>query len=845
MTLITNSKNFDVESLIKELTLEEKVKLISGVDFWHTAKIERLGIPKIRVSDGPNGIRGTKFFNGVPAGCFPCGTGLAATFNKDLLFEAGQLMGEEAKAKAVHVILGPTCNIQRSPLGGRGFESYSPDPVLSGFASAAIISGIQDKKIAATLKHFVCNDIETERSSINSIVTQRALREVYLLPFQIAIRDSNPISLMTSYNKVNGEHVSNSKYLIEEILRDEWKWQGATMSDWYGLYSLKESIDAGLDLEMPGPPKMRKYDSVQHAVNSKEIHLKILNKRVENVLKLIKYSLNSGINENDPETSSNNTPITSLKLREIASESIVLLKNDNNLLPLKPADKIAIFGPNAKFASYCGGGSASLLSYYSTTPYDGIKSKADIIPEYTLGAAAHKMLPGLGTQLKRDDGSVGFTMKIYLKPRDYQGDRNFVEQLNLNSSYMHMVDYYNSKILENDLIFYADIEGYFTPEEDGEYEFGVAVVGTALIFVDETLVVDNKTKQIFGNTFFNQGSIEEKGRIVLSKDKTYKIRIEFSSGKTSILTKGLDPGNYGGGGIRIGAIKVFDPLAEIAKAVEIAKKNDKVIIVSGTNLEFETESLDREDMKLPGYQDQLIEAIVAANKNTIVVNQSGTPVEMPWIEKIPAVLQAWFAGNEGGNAIADVLYGDVNPSGKLSITFPIRLQDNPTYFNFNSNNGQVLYGEDVYVDYRFYEKIDRPVLFPFGHGLSYSNFTYDNLVLSINESSDLLIAKFELKNNSDRSGKEVAQLYVSQQKPSITRPIKELKNFIKVSLKAGETKKIEIKTSLKYATSFFDEYYNDWCSESGTYNVIIGKSTENIQLVESFQLKETKHWSGL
>ncbi|ODV98262.1 hypothetical protein PACTADRAFT_48056 [Pachysolen tannophilus NRRL Y-2460] len=834
--------HLDIESLVQALNLDEKIQLISGIDFWHTAKIERLNIPSLRFSDGPNGVRGTKFFRGVPSACFPNGTALASSFDKELLEEAGQLMAIEAKSKGAHVILGPTCNIQRGPLGGRGFESYSPDPVLAGLSSARVIKGMQDQGIVATLKHYVCNDLDDERNSVNSVVTQRALREIYLLPFQLAIRDSNPRAIMSSYNKVNGEHTSQSNYLLNQILRQEWGWDGTIMSDWFGVYSLKESIDSGLDIEMPGPPIMRKSDSVAHAVTSKEIHLKTLDERVRNVLKLVKYSIeNSGIAESAPESDSNNTPETSRKLKKIAADSIVLLKNNENLLPLSKDDSVAIIGPNAKTARYCGGGSASLLTYYVVDPFTGISSKLVTKPGYSIGTTIHKNLPELGQFLYTKDNEKAFSCKTYLDPPG-TANRRFVESFNLQNSALTLFDYKNDKFI-NGKLFYMDFEGYYVPDEDGDYEFGLACLGTAQLFINDKLFIDNKTHQIAGSAALGCGTIEVKNSIKLNKGEKYKITVEFGSSPTYTLETNDAVASNGGGSLTFGINKIIDQYEEITKAVELAKNHDKVVLCIGTSLEYESEGFDRPDMELPGLQNELVEAVVRANPNVIVVNQSGTPVSFPWIDDVPCLLQAWFTGIETGNAIADVLFGDVNPSAKLSLTFPIRNQDNPAYFNFKSNNGQVLYGEDVYVDYRFYEKIDRPVLFPFGYGLSYTTFDLSNLKVWIQ--NEEIKVHLNVKNTGGFDGAEVIQVYIAPKSPSITRPVKELKDFTKVFLQKTEMKTVEINTSLKYAISYFDEYQNEWCAEKGEYEILVGNSSDNILLSEKFTIEKTQFWLGL
>lgn len=395
---IIHMSEFDIEQVLSQLTLHEKISLLSGIDFWHTFPVRRLGIPSLRFSDGPNGVRGTKFFNGVPSACFPCGTALASTFDKQLLLDIGKLMGEEAIHKSAHVVLGPTTNMQRGPLGGRGFESFSEDPYLAGMASASIIKGIQDKKVAATIKHFVANDLEDQRNSSNSIITERALREIYLEPFRIAVKLSNPMAVMTGYNRLNGEHVSQSERLLQGILRDEWKWDGTIMSDWFGTYSTREALVNGLDIEMPGPTRFRNTDPVSYSVNTKELHSKVIDERARNVLKLIKYTKILNLPENGPESDLNNNPQTQKLLKGVAADSIVLLKNED-VLPLNKNSSVAVIGPNAKYAAYCGGGSAALRPYYSVTPFEGIAKKIETTPKYAQGAIGVKSLQGLAENL--------------------------------------------------------------------------------------------------------------------------------------------------------------------------------------------------------------------------------------------------------------------------------------------------------------------------------------------------------------------------------------------------------------------------------------------------------------
>lgn len=834
----------DVEAVLEQLSIQEKVGLTAGIDFWHTYPVERLNIPSLRMSDGPNGVRGTRFFDGVPGAVLPNGTALASTFDKDLLLKAGTLTGVECHHKGAHINLGPTANTQRGPNGGRGFESFSEDPYLAGMAAAHIVKGIQSQNVAATMKHYVCNDLEDERNASDSIVTERALREIYLEPFRLAVKYADPKAFMTGYNKVNGEHVSQSKKFIQDILHAEWGSDCAVMSDWFGTYTSKTAIENGLDIEMPGPPKYRTEEAVSQQVGSREMHVNSLNDRVRSILKLVNYAQKSGIPENAPEDADNNTPETAAFLRQIAADSIVLLKNEGNVLPIKKEEKVAVIGPTAKVANYSGGGSASLLPYYTVTPYEGITNKLGNKPPHAIGCHAHVSLPGLGPQLVNPEtGNKGYRLNIYKEPRDAE-NRTFIEQKNLDSSLVTLFDY---KVpgLKSSEAFYGDFEGVFIPENTAEYEFGMCVVGTARLFVDGKLVVDNKTKQTKGQSFFSVGTIEEKGRIKLEAGKKYNILVEFSSGHTYTIKniKGVD--FTGNGGIYIGAAQVIDAKKEIENAVSLAKSVDKVILNIGLNGEWESEGYDRKDLKLPGYTNDLVAAVIKANPNTVVVNQSGTPVEFPWLKDVKALVQAWFGGNELGNAIADVLYGDVNPSGKLSLSFPKRFEDNPAYLNFKTERGRVLYGEDIFVGYRFYEKLQREVAFPFGHGLSYTTFSFSDLKVSTDEEKDKLTASVKVVNTGSVAGKEVVQLYVSKTESDVIRPVKELKGFEKIELAAGESKVVEIKVDLKDSVSFFDEYENKWSQQAGEYQAQIGSSSANIHLRETFSVEKSKLWLGL
>ncbi|OBT85273.1 hypothetical protein VE02_06505 [Pseudogymnoascus sp. 03VT05] len=829
--------SLDVEAVLAKLSTSEKVDLLAGIDFWHTKAIPKHGIPSLRFTDGPNGVRGTRFFNGVPAACLPCGTALGATWNVPLLQEAGTLMGKETIAKGAHVILGPTVNMQRSPLGGRGFESFSEDPVLAGSSAAAIVNGIQETGVVASIKHFIANDQEHQRMAVDSIITERALREIYLLPFQIAVRDSKPGSFMSSYNKLGGTHVSENPRILDHILRKEWGWEGLIMSDWYGTYSTSEAINAGLDLEMPGPSRWR-GQLVTHALMANKISKQTLDARVREVLRLVSRVAKTGVPGNAPE-GSRDTPETSALLRKIGGESIVLLKNDNKALPLDKSKTVAVIGPNAKIAAYCGGGSATLLPYYATTPFDGIAAKASET-KYSVGCYSHVLLPLLGQNLKTADGKVGVTFKAFTDPVEVS-DRQPVDVIHLADTYMYLVDYYHPKLTED--LYWTEVEGFFTPDEDGDFEFGLTVHGTGKLFLDDELLIDNETVQRSGGSFFNVGTIEEVGVKNLKAGQTYKVKVEYASGVTSKLSDSDGVVSFGGGGIRIGGARVIDRTEEIEKAVALAKTVDQVVICAGLNKDWEQEGHDREHMDLPGRTNDLISAVAEANPNAVVVIQSGCPVRMPWADKVSSLAQAWYGGNETGNAIADVLFGDVNPSGKLPLSFPVRNEDNPAFLNYRSSHGRVLYGEDIYVGYRFYEATLKATQFPFGHGLSYTTFRLSDLAVT-NDGTNLTVQVL-VENTGDREGSEVVQVYIAQRAPCVKRPLKELKGFTKENIAAGQSKVVTVTIETKYATSYWDEERDTWVSEKDTYDVLVGTTSAETPLKASFEIEESKWWLGL
>jgi beta-glucosidase len=549
--------------------------LTTGADFWHTFAIPKHNVPSVRVSDGPNGIRGTKFFAGVPAACLPCGTALGATWDKDLLKEAGALLGKECMAKGAHCWLGPTINIQRSPLGGRGFESYSEDPHLSGILASSIITGIENTGVVACVKHFVANDQEHERRAVDTIITPRALREVYLRPFQIVARDASPGAMMTSYNKINGCHVSESKELLEDVVRKEWGWDPLMMSDWYGTYSSAKAIIAGLDLEMPGKTRYRGA-AVEFAMSARVLKQSTLDIRARRVLQFVQQASKVTVAKVE---GSRDYPEDRALNRKICANSIVLLKNEENVLPLpRTMKKVALIGSHMKVPSLNGGGSASLLPYYTVSLYDAITKRLgpDVEVVYEIGAYAHRMLPVLDSRLLNNAEIIFFNDHSSVEGRVSVGKEP------LASTNFQLMDYNKNPKLNFEL-FYASVEADFVPDFTGTWDFGLTVCGTANLYIDDELIIDDTTVQRPGEAFFGRGTAEEYGSKQFIAGKTYKLRIDFGSYNTSKV-RGVGIVSFGGGGARVGANPRSSVEETIEQAAAAAKDADYAILCTGLNV---------------------------------------------------------------------------------------------------------------------------------------------------------------------------------------------------------------------------------------------------------------------
>ncbi len=820
----------DVEELLGQMTVQEKVAMLAGTNMWYTVPVERLGIPSLKMSDGPNGARGAGgFIGGVKAACFPAEISLASTWNTDLLERVGQALAREAKLKGAQVLLAPTVNIQRSPLGGRNFESFSEDPFLSARLAVAYITGLQREGVGASIKHYVCNDEEFERFSLSSEVRERALREIYLQPFQTAVREVQPWTIMAAYNLVNGIAASENSYLLTEILRNEWGYDGVVMSDWFmSVKSTAASVNAGLDLEMPSP--QWRGEKLLEAVERGEVEETTLDVSVRRLLQLL---VKAGLFEHPEEVPEQDTDLPEHRtlIREAAAEGCVLLRNEQHLLPLQREDltSIAVIGPNAKVAQMMGGGSAQVNAHYAITPFQGIANTVGdhISVRYEQGCTNHKYQPLLDMNLllAGKEGSEHGLAIEYFNSSDLSGTPIFKET-KTTSEFMWFAEMPKGVDPQQ---FSLRATGRFTLQETGDYTFGLVSADRSRLSIDGREVIDNWSQPTVVGDFLGTPEVQE--TITLEAGGEYFLTLEYAKSKEILLAA-----------VRLGCLPPL-PADAIERASALAAASDVAIVCVGFGGEWQSEGFDRPNLDLPGKQDALVEQVAAANPRTIVVLNTGSPISMPWLEKVAAVVQAWYPGQECGNAIADVLFGDTNPSGKLPQTFPVRLEDNPAYLDFPGENGKVYYGEGLFVGYRYYEKKKVAPLFPFGFGLSYTTFAYSSLSLSAQQigPDDLLQVSVDITNTGQRAGKEIVQVYVRDEQASLGRPEKELKAFAKVQLEPGERKTVTLSLA-RDALAYYDDLTHEWVAEAGEFEVFVGASSQDIRARATFTLTATTRW---
>jgi beta-glucosidase len=700
-----------VQDLLGRMTLEEKVAMLSGSNWMESQPNLRLGIPSLKMADGPMGVRswaGSSALTSAPGStvlkvtstAFPAGVAMAATWDTELVRRQGQVIGQEMKALGRNMILGPTVNINRVPLWGRNFEGYGEDPYLTARMAVAYIQGVQGEGVSATVKHFAANNQEYERHRIDARIDERTLQEIYFPAFKAAVQEAGVWSVMSAYNKLNGTYCAQNSALLKDVLQKQWGFKGLVVSDWGSTYSTSETVNAGMDLEMPGGEPMKAWlrtDSTRDAGNSGgwlvpekvlpevaagEIKSAAIDDNVSRILRVLFVS--GQFDHPHTATAEVDTPGQRALARTAAGESIVLLKNTSDLLPLNLSTihSLAVIGPNAAVARTGGGGSSLVRPKYAVAPLEGIRERAGSNVQVSYA---------LGTSMEREDASQD------------------------------------------------------TPEA------------------------------------------RERSR---------------------------------------------------NEAVALAAKTDAAIVIVGRFPKLEAESFDIKTLDLPAGQDDLIEAVAKTNKNTIVVINTGAPVAMSrWIAQVPAILDMWYGGQEGGHAIADVLFGDVNPSGKLPVSFVKEWKDSPAYGRYPGEDLRVEYGEGIYVGYRYFDKHNIEPLYPFGYGLSYTKFVYNNLKITPHVRGDRPVeVSLRVRNNGSRKGAEVVELYVHDGHSSVDRPIDELKGFRRVELAPGETKSVTFSLD-RSAMSYFSTAKKNWVAEPGQFDVLVGASSRDIRLKGSFTLE--------
>jgi beta-glucosidase len=797
--------------LIDRLSLEEQVKLLSGEDLWSLPAIERLGVGKLRMTDGPNGARGSgSLIGNVKSTAFPVGVALGATWNPALVREIGGALATQVKAKGAHVLLAPTVNIQRSVTNGRNFECYAEDPFLTGELAVAYIEGVQGEGVSATVKHFVGNESEIERTTIDSRIDERTLREVYLAPFERAVKSAGVWAVMTSYNKLNGTYTSENGWLLDAVLRQEWRYRGLVMSDWFGSHSTAPTLIAGLDVEMPGPPRDR-GDKLVAAVRDGTINAALVRERALNVLNLMERV--GAIDKPDQfvEAPDDRAEHRAL-VRRAGADAMVLLKN-NGVLPLAPAGKIAVIGPNARAAQIMGGGSAQLNPHYRISPWDGLL--AQLGPEalvHETGCANQRWEPLAEGEFEAEFFSSGDLSG----PVAYRMTQQHAEAF---LSWDAAAAGFEAQRWS------ARFTGAFTAASDGVHRIGLCAAGYAKAYIDGQLVADAWTNWRRGRTFFEEGCDEVIGALAMEAGRTYRVTIEFAAKQAEAMVVSA---------FRLGVgLPIGD--REFSAAVAAARAAETAIVCVGRNGQWDTEGSDLLDIKLPGRQDELVAAVAAVNPNTVVVLQTGGPVEMPWLASVAAVIEAWYPGQEAGNAIADVLLGKAEPGGRLPQSFPAEWAHNPTFSPrrevYPGLDGKMQYEEGVFIGYRHYDRTGIKPMFPFGYGLSYTSFALSDLTIDSArfEAEGIVEVAVRATNTGSRAGSEVVQLYVSDEAASVPRPKKELKAFAKLRLEPSESQRVVLRLDPR-SFAYFDVAQSGWLIEPGAFTIHIGRSAANEEL---------------
>ena len=795
------------------MTEDEKLGFLTGTGFT-TQPLPRLGVPAMAMADAGQGVRGGEGSTQGPATQFPSGVTMASSWDPLLVGRIGQAIGEEAlnKGTGVKVLLGPAVNIQRSPLGGRNSEYFSEDPFLAGRLAVGYVQGMQSTGCAACVKHYAANNEEADRSTVNVHVDERTLREIYLPAFEAAATEGHAWSAMASYNRVGGYYLTANKYLLTDILKDDWNWDGLVMSDWGAVHETAGVIAAGNDLEMPGGAYLT-HDKVARALKSGRITQAEIDDSVKRILRaVIRVGLLDGPRRVDH--SFVNSPAHQKLAYDAACAGMVLLKNQNAILPLDAAKikSIAVIGPGARGMQFGSQGSPSVQPFYAIEPLDGIKTRAGsgVTVNYAAGLRVGNPVPP--SALNPLVGTASGLRGEYFANRNLAGAAAFVRvdpALGFDWSQVSPAPGFPRTE------FSVRWSGTITAQAAGHYALSLSGDDGYRLFLDGKQVIDH---------WFEGGVSTQTVDADWAAGSRHSLRIEYfqAAGAASLRLDWILPGR-----------------SSFADATEAAKSCDVAVVVV-TTAGTEGEGQDRPSMALPGDQDALIAAVVAANPKTIVVLNNGTPVLMPWLAKVPGLVEAWFPGDEGGHALASVLFGDVNPSGKLPTTLAARREDYPDFGHFPGVNGQVTYAEGIYVGYRHFDKAQVAPLFPFGCGLSYTTFQYGPLRLShpALTPDGAVTVSAPVTNTGGREGAEVVEMYLHDPAPKVDKAVRELKGFGKVNLLPGQTKIVTL-TLRPRDLAYCDVPGKQWRADAGLYEIEVGASSRDIRQRATLRLGRT------
>jgi beta-glucosidase len=807
-----------LEELLGTLTLEEKVQLLTGRDFWTTWPIEKIGLRRMLVSDGPSGVRGEVWDERSPSLNFPSATALSSSWDTRIAARYGAASAVEARRKGVDVVLGPTINLHRSPLGGRHFEAFSEDPILTADLAAAYVAGVQENGVGATPKHYIANDYETERFTASTEVSDRALRELYLLAFEKSITEAHAWVVMSSYNSINGVTATEND-LLETPLNSEWGFDGVVISDWTGVRSV-ESANASQDLAMPGPADAW-GDKLVDAVNDGRVPVAAIDRKVIRILRLAaRVGALEGFDAIAPAPVTVEDGIAFARQAEVAGS--VLLRNEASTLPLNASalKRVAVIGHNALHARTQGGGSATVLPETIVTPIDGIRAAlpgAEVT--YSVGAVVQKGIAELPLDsiVNPATGEPGMLVRFL----DGSGEELFRED-RLATSLTYFGG--DAPIDSSSII---ELSATWTPTTTGEVLLGYAAVGRGRVFVDGELLKEHFTESVgmdLGANLLSPPSASV--ALNVAEGTTVEVKVEFDM-------ESRDKALAGVFGITMGLeADNSDPEGLIAEAAAAARDADVAIVVVGTNAQVESEGFDRESLDLPGRQDDLVRAVVAANPSTIVVVNAGSPVLLPWRNDVKAVLLSYFGGQEYGNALADQLFGQAEPGGRLPTTWPAAMADVPV-LDVTPKDGVLRYDEGIHIGYRAWLKAGVTPAYEFGFGLGYTSWALSDLATTstITPSSDLKVT-LTATNTGDRAGKQVVQVYLSRPDSAIDRPVRWLAGFAVVEAEAGESSAVEVTIPARA----FANWDAGWQYETGEYSVHVGTSVTTTPLETTVEL---------